>query len=253
MSAFERVTGASERRQSRTTPVVCIVGGDFEERDRSELLIRASGWQPRIFGSAEELLADPGIPCPGCALVSYELPGLSGLDLQSRLMDRPEISIILVSAYLDVEVTVRAMKAGAVDCLLTPVGPRRLLNAIVEGLERSCDRLAKREELSALRARYDSLTARQREVMDLVIRGRLNKQVADQLGISEITVKAHRGRVMRQMRVTSLADLVRAGERLQDGASCSAYGARVHGRASAIGVRRRVTQDDDDSTGFESR
>lgn len=232
MSAFECVAGAAERRQSHVTPVVCIVGGDFEERERSEMLIRASGWQPRNFDSAEELLADPEMPCPRCALVNYELPGLSGLDLQSRLTDRPEISIIFVSSYLDIEVTVRAMKAGAVDCLLTPVAPRRLLDAIVEGLERSRERLARKEELSALRARYDSLTARQREVMDLVIRGRLNKQVANQLGISEITVKAHRGRVMRKMRVASLADLVRAGERLHDGALYSAY---VHGRP-VIGV-----------------
>jgi FixJ family two-component response regulator len=236
VSALKCVTGVSERRQSHVMPVVCIVGGDLEERDRSEKLIRASGWQPRTFGSAEELLADPGIPCPRCALVNYELPGLSGLELQGRLTDRPEISIIFVSAYLDVEITVRAMKAGAVDCLLTPVAPRRLLNAIVEGLERSRDRLAKKEELSTLRARYDSLTARQREVMDLVISGRLNKQVADQLGISEITVKAHRGRVMRKMRVASLADLVRAGERLHDAALRSLYEVRVHGRGSVIGV-----------------
>ncbi len=236
MSALQCVADASERGQLHIAPVICIVGGDLRERDRAENLIRASGWQPRIFGSAEELLADPGIPCPSSALVNYELPGLSGLELQSRLTDRPEISIIFVSGYLDVEVTVRAMKAGAVDCLLTPVAPRRLLNAIVEGLERSRDRLAKKEELSTLRARYDLLTARQRQVMDLVISGRLNKQVADQLGISEITVKVHRGRVMRKMRVASLADLVRAGERLHDGALCSAYGLRAQGRGSAIGV-----------------
>jgi FixJ family two-component response regulator len=239
VSALECVAGEPEHERSYVRPVVCIVGGDFEERDLSEKIIRASGWQPRAFGSAEELLADPGIPCPRCALVNYELPGLSGLELQNRLTDRPEISIILVSAYFDVEVTVRAMKAGAVDCLLTPVAPRRLLNAIVEGLERSRDRLAKKEELSALRARYDSLTTRQREVMDLVTSGRLNKQVADQLGISEITVKVHRGKVMRKMRVASLADLVRAGERLHDDALCCTY-ERVRTVGSVIGVAAPV-------------
>jgi FixJ family two-component response regulator len=236
VNALKCVAGAPEREQYHITPVICMVGGGFEERDLYEKLIRASGCQPRTFDSAEELLAGPEIPRARCALVNHELPGISGLELQSRLIERPEISLIFVSAYFDVEVIVRAMKAGAVDCLLTPVAPRRLLNAIVEGLERSRDRLAKKEELSALRARYDSLTTRQREVMDLVTSGRLNKEVGDQLGIAEITVKVHRGQVMRKMGVASLADLVRAAERLHGGALCSPYELRAHGRGSAIGV-----------------
>jgi len=214
VNTSERACCGADRKGSCATPVVCIVDGDAAVRRCLDALVCAAGWQPRSFASAEELLAEPLIPCPACVVVSVELPGLSGLELQRRLADRPEISVIFASAQSNVEVTVRAMKAGAVDYLTKPVARESLLRAIAEGIDRSRARVEREAELRALRTQYDSLSSRERQVMDLVIRGRLNKQAADDLGISEITVKAHRGRVMRKMRVSSLADLVRAGERL---------------------------------------
>jgi FixJ family two-component response regulator/DNA-binding transcriptional LysR family regulator len=231
-AAAETARGASQ-----AIPVVCIVDADVAVRMRFEALVRKAGWRPRAFGSAEELLADPLEPCPACVIVDVDLPGLSGLQLQSRLAEHSEISIIFASTHPDVRATVGAMKAGAVDFLIKPVASESLLKAIVEGIERNREHLAIEQKLRSLRTRYETLSSREREVMSLVIRGRMNKQVAAALGISEITVKAHRGRVMRKMRVDSLADLVRAGDELRNAIPYSAQGAFA-GESVAIAGRR---------------
>jgi FixJ family two-component response regulator len=195
-------------------PVVFVVDDDVSVRESLELLIRSAGWHPETFASAEAFLARPHIDGPSCLVLDVTLPNLNGLDLQKRIVDRAGVPIIFITGYGDVPTTVRAMKAGAVEFLTKPFGDDVLLNAIGQAIERSCTALAHGAELRALRDRHASLTRREREIMALVVSGLLNKQIAFELGISEITVKAHRGRVMRKMRVDSLADLVRAAAAL---------------------------------------
>jgi FixJ family two-component response regulator len=199
---------------SRSTRSVSIVDSDAKTRDHLAAIVRAGGWQTRTCSSAEELLADPGSTMPGCILLDVDLPGLSGLELQQMLGERAGISVVFVSACRDLRLTVRAMKAGAVNFLTKPVNPEALLSVISEALERSRVSLRRDAEDRVLRDRFAALSARELEVLKLVISGRLNKQIADELGIAQITVKVHRGRVMRKLRATSLADLVRLGARL---------------------------------------
>ena len=194
--------------------LVFVVDDDVSVRESLELLIRAAGWQPETFASAEEFLARPRMDCPSCLVLDVTLPDLSGLDLQKRIVDRADMPIIFITGYGDVPTTVEAMKAGAVEFLTKPFRDEVLLSAVRHAIERSQASLAHEMELRALRDCYASLTPRERETMALVVSGLLNKQVAAQLGISEITVKAHRGRVMRKMRVDSLADLVRVAAAL---------------------------------------
>jgi FixJ family two-component response regulator len=199
---------------SHDAPVVFVVDDDVSVRESLELLILSAGWQPEMFASAEEFLERPRIDAPSCLVLDVTLPRLNGLDLQKRLGERAEMPIIFITGYGDVPSTVQAMKAGAVEFLTKPFGDDVLQNAIGQAVERSRAALAHEADLRVRRDCYASLTPRERETMALVVSGLLNKQIAAQLGISEITVKAHRGQVMRKMRVASLADLVRVAAAL---------------------------------------
>jgi FixJ family two-component response regulator len=195
---------------------VFVVDDDISVRESLELLIRCAGWQPETFASAQEFLARPRLLVPSCLVLDVTLPGLNGLDLQKRIaVDRIDMPIIFITGYGDVPTTVQAMKAGAVEFLTKPFGDDVLLSAIRHAIERSRAALGHEAEMQVLRDRYASLTPREREVMALVASGLLNKQVGGELGISEITVKAHRGQVTRKMKADSIADLVNMAARLR--------------------------------------
>jgi FixJ family two-component response regulator len=208
--------GAEPRRSAFVSeiPVVFVVDDDISVREALELLILSAGWQAETFASAEDFLARTPIDGPSCLVLDVTLPKLNGLDLQKRIVDRAEMPIIFITGYGDVPTTVQAMKAGAVEFLTKPFCDVVLLDAIRHAIERSRAALAHQAQLQAVRDRHASLTPRERETMALVVCGLLNKQIAARLGISEITVKAHRGRVMRKMEVDSLAGLVRVAAAL---------------------------------------
>jgi FixJ family two-component response regulator len=194
---------------SHAAPIVFVVDDDVSVRESLELLIRCEGWHPETFASAQEFLARPRVLVPSCMILDVSLPGLNGLELQKRIgVDRMEMPIVFITGHGDVPMTVQAMKAGAIEFLTKPFSDKVLLNAIRDALERSRAALDHEAEMRAVRDCYVSLTSREREVMALVASGLLNKQVAAELGISEITVKAHRGNMMRKMKADSLADLV---------------------------------------------
>jgi FixJ family two-component response regulator len=196
-------------RARAATPVVFVVDDDVSVRESLGLLIEAAGWRAETFASAQEFLARPGAPVPNCLVLDVALPDLSGLDLQARVaVERPDMPVIFITGHGDVLMSVRAMKAGAIDFLMKPIGDDVLLDAIRHALERSRSTLAREAKMKTLRESYASLTPREREVMTLVASGLLNKQVGGELGISEITVKAHRGQVMRKMKADSLPALV---------------------------------------------
>ena len=201
---------------STATPVVFVVDDDVSIRESLELLIRNEGWQPVTFASAQEFLDHPRTLVPSCLVLDVFLPGLNGLDLQKRAaVERADVPIIFITGYGDVPKTVQAMKAGAVEFLTKPFTDEELLRAVRQGLE--CSRLAlnHKAETQELRNRYASLTPRERQVMALVVSGLLNKVIGGELGISEVTVKAHRGHVMQKMKADSLADLVRMAAKLR--------------------------------------
>jgi FixJ family two-component response regulator len=201
---------------SQATPVVFVVDDDASVRESLELLIDSAGWQPETFASAEDFLSSPRVLAPSCLVLDVTLPDLNGLELQKRVaVDRIDMPIIFISGYGDVPMTVQAMKAGAVEFLTKPLRGDVLLSAIQDAIERSCVAVGREAAVRALRDCYASLTLREREVMALVVSGLLNKQVGSELGISEITVKAHRGQVMRKMKADSLADLVNMAARLR--------------------------------------
>jgi FixJ family two-component response regulator len=198
------------------TPIVFVVDDDVSVRESLELLISTAGWQPETFASAGEFLARPRAAAPSCLVLDVTLPDLNGLDLQQRVAaDRLEMPIIFITGYGDVPMTVRAMKAGAAEFLTKPFNDEVLLSAIRQAIELSHSALDRQQDMQALRDRYESLSRREREVMALVVSGLLNKQVGYELGISEITVKAHRGSVMRKMKAGSFADLVNMQARLR--------------------------------------
>ena len=179
------------------------------------MLIESAGWQPETFASAQEFLSRPRAAVPSCLVLDVALPDLNGLDLQKRIAaDRPDLPIIFITGCSDVPISVQAMKAGAIDFLTKPFGDDVLLSAIRQALERSRRALEREAQIKALRENYAALTPREREVMVLVVSGLLNKQVGGELGISEITVKAHRGQVMRKMKADSLPALVNMVGRL---------------------------------------
>ena len=196
-------------------PVVFVVDDDISVRESLELLIRSAGWEPRLFASAGAFLVHPRALVPGCLVLDVSLPDLNGLELQQQIgVDRWHLPIIFITGLSDVPMTVRAMKAGAIEFLTKPFGDEVLVSAIRQAIERCRAALAEEAELEVLSQHYASLTERERQVMGLVVSGLLNKQVGGRLGISEITVKAHRGRVMQKMRAHSLADLVRMAARI---------------------------------------
>jgi FixJ family two-component response regulator len=199
---------------SHATPIVFVVDDDVSVRESLELLIRWAGWKPETFSSAQEFLSRPAVDAPSCLVLDVRLPDLNGLDLQKRIADRSAMPIIFLTGYGDVPMTVKAMKAGAVEFLTKPFESGALLDAIRHAIERSHVAMGEAAELKELQDRYASLTRREREVMAWVVAGLLNKQIAAELGTSEITVKAHRGKMIRKMKADSLAGLVRIATRL---------------------------------------
>jgi FixJ family two-component response regulator len=198
-----------------TTPIVFIVDDDISVRESLEALIGTEGWQAECFASARDFLARPPAATPSCLILDVNLPDLNGLELQERMAgDRLGMPIIFITGYGDIPMTVRAMKAGAAEFLTKPLAEDALIGAIQQAIDRSAAKLRDEAELQALRDRHASLSRREREVMALVVSGLLNKQVGGELGISEITVKAHRGRVMEKMKARSLAELVKQSARL---------------------------------------
>jgi FixJ family two-component response regulator len=198
-----------------SAPLVFVVDDDVSVRESLEGLLRHEGWQPEIFESAQLFLARPRPSTPSCLILDVNLPDLNGLDLQQRVAsDRVDMPIIFLTGYGDVPMTVRAMKAGAAEFLTKPFNDEVLLAAVRSAIERSREALVTESEKQLLSACFQSLTARERDVMTLVVQGLLNKQVGRKLNVSEITVKAHRGRVMQKMKANSIADLVNMAAKL---------------------------------------
>jgi len=214
MSPSTASCGAEVISMADVPGTVFVVDDDLSVRASLELLITSAGWQPLLFESAQEFLAYPRAAVPSCLVLDVTLPGLNGLELQKQLADRTDMPIVFITGYGDVPTSVQAMKAGAVEFLTKPFKDEALLDAVRGAIERSRAALRHESAMRAIRDCYGSLTPREREVMALVVSGLLNKQVAGELGISEITVKAHRGQVMRKMKADSLPDLVTMAARL---------------------------------------
>jgi FixJ family two-component response regulator len=201
---------------SHAMPIVFVVDDDVSVRESLELMISSAGWKPELFASAKEFLSRPRAHAPSCLVLDVNLPDLNGLDLQMRVADdRIDMPIIFITGYGDVPMTVRAMKAGAVEFLTKPFSDDALLDAIRHAIDRSRIVLGQEAELQMLADRYETLSRREREVMALIVTGLLNKQVAFDLSISEITVKAHRGKVMHKMQANSLVDLASMATKLR--------------------------------------
>jgi FixJ family two-component response regulator len=205
----------SAAAKSQQKPIVFVVDDDISVRESLELLVKFAGWQPETFASAGEFLARPRTATPNCLVLDISLPDLNGLELQKLIAsERTDLPIIFITGHGDVPMTVQAMKGGAVEFLTKPFDDEVLLNAIRHAIKRSAAVLDDQAEITALRSNYESLTSREQEVLRLVVAGMLNKQIGLKLGISEITVKAHRGKMMQKMKAESLADLVKTAVRL---------------------------------------
>lgn len=214
-ASFVPTARARPIAMSDTTPTITIVDDDISIREALEPMLRLAGWNVVSFDSACTLLEHGTAQGPGCLLLDVNLPDLNGLDVQERMArERPELPIIFLTGYGDVPMSVRAMKAGAAEFLTKPFDHDVLVAAVERAIEHSRGLMEARAQLQAVRARYDSLSKREREVMHLIVAGLLNKQVGGELNISEITVKAHRGRLMEKMKAASFADLVKMSERL---------------------------------------
>ena len=199
-----------------STPTVFVVDSDASVRESLELLVRAAGWRAETFATAQEFLARPRSFVPSCLILDVTLPDLTGLELQERIAsERTDMPIIFLTGIADIAMTVRAMKRGALEFLTKPFDAEALLIGIQQAIKRSETALGRENQLHALRTVYGSLTQREREVMTLVVSGLPNKQVGGELGISEITVKAHRGSVMRKMKANSFVNLVNMAARLR--------------------------------------
>lgn len=208
-------TGLRSSSMAHVTPIVFVVDDDLSIRESLESLIARAGWRPELFGSAQEFLACPRPSSPSCLVLDVNLPDLNGLKLQERIAgERVDMPILFITGHGDIPMSVQAMKAGAVEFLTKPFTPEVLLISIRSALERSRACLDDEASLQALRNRHKCLSRREREVMALVVRGRLNKQVGGDLGISEITVKKHRGQAMHKMHAKSLPELVNIAARL---------------------------------------
>jgi FixJ family two-component response regulator len=196
-------------------PVVFVIDDDASVRDAVEDLLRSVGLGVQSFGSTQEFLQSKRLDAPGCIVLDVRLPGLSGLEFQRTLIEsNVYFPIIFISGHVDIPMSVRAMKSGAIEFLTKPLKEQELLDAIQVGLERDRFRRQQATVVAELQERFDSLTAREREVLLLVITGRRNKQIADQLELSEMTVKVHRSQITRKMRAKSLIDLVRMADKL---------------------------------------
>jgi FixJ family two-component response regulator len=205
----------SAAAKSQPKPIVFVVDDDISVRESLEVLIEFAGWQPETFASAEEFLARPRTATPNCLVLDVSLPDLNGLELQKLIAsERTDMPIIFITGHGDVPMTVQAMKAGAVEFLIKPFDDELLLSALRHAIKRSAAVLDDQAELAALRSNYESLTPREQDVLRLVVAGKLNKQIGMELGISEITVKAHRGKMMQKMGADSVADLVKTAVRL---------------------------------------
>ncbi|MEK9282706.1 response regulator [Bradyrhizobium sp. ISRA442] len=206
-----------KQRSSEPRPSVFIIDDDADVREGLGSLLRSVGFQTQLFSSVADFLKADLPEGPTCLVSDVRMPGQSGLELQSELSSRArrQLPIIFITAHGDIPMSVRAMKGGAIEFLTKPFRDQDLLDAIAEGHARDLARLNSERELSELELRYHGLTAREREVMSGVVSGRLNKQIAADLGITEITVKVHRGRVMRKMRASSLPELARMSDKLQ--------------------------------------
>jgi FixJ family two-component response regulator len=200
--------------RSDNIPMVSVVDDDVSVRDALQRLIRCAGWQPRVFSSAWEFLAGPRALIPGCLILNLTLPNLDGLKLQKFIADRTEMPIIFIAGHIDVSTTVEAMKAGALEVITKPFRDDVMANAIGAAIEHSRIAVRREAQLQVLRARYALLSPREREVMALVTRGLPNKLVGAELGISDITVKVHRARMMRKLQAQSLAELMNMATRL---------------------------------------
>ena len=205
----------SAAAKSQPKPIVFVVDDDVSVRESLELMIKFAGWQPETFASAGEFLARPRTSLPSCLVLDISLPDLNGLELQKMIAsERTDMPIIFITGHGDVPMTVKAMKGGAVEFLTKPFDDEVLLSAIRHAIKRSAAVLDEQSEMMTLRSNYESLTPREQDVMRCVVAGMLNKQIGMKLGISEITVKAHRGKMMQKMKAESLADLVKTAVRL---------------------------------------
>jgi FixJ family two-component response regulator len=206
---------------SEDQPVVVIIDDDPDIRDALKDLLETVDLPSALFATASEFLASKRPQGPCCIVVDVRLPGLSGLDFQQELArENIPIPVIFITGHGDIPMSVRAMKAGAVEFLTKPLHDQNLLDAIQAGLRRDRARLEDERQVADLRTRHEALTARERQVMALLVAGRVNKQIAAEIAISEVTVRLHRGQIMRKMRASSLADLIRIADKIESNFDC---------------------------------